>query len=1034
MYTVENMALPQPFDEKKLQSLIDTQKSLRERLSQSTTGYAPGTQATADDLATEAALRGINVQVDREKAKQLRERWYGKAKDEDTFKGEGTQESILSQGLGALSAPLYGIAGAAEWATGKGSKKNLLENINANIKEREGFGNLLRRSNVPYAVSMPLGFALDVAFDPINWATAGSAALIPRVAKGLVKGGLTGATSGAVSRLAPLASKTTGVVTLGGKILPKTFGIRNIVAGGRRKLGEIGAKATETYDTAIGREMATSVTGKKFPAYLTRDEAYKKALAEQTATGDIKKMAQTGGTAGYKFKNDNVFSVGDAAEEMLRALPGGDAIVRSFKYSPKTWWRQMKLMQQLQKADPSYLQSGETKAAIRAGAEATVPPQPSLFSDPLVSEGIEAADNVPSFASAEDAAERMRRLLGEAGVDADIEDIMKVKATIAEGKTGGTWYDKMITEGLKNKKWGKYLEKTLDAYSSYIDLFKISKIGLTPSAYTNAIIGNLVMQQMAGINIARGALFKTYAAVAKNVLSGKADDYLIKEILQNPAWREFAKNEPILFSNIFGFNLDDLTRQAALMEDRVTQLTSRIKELRASGSADGIKTAKKLEEEVRAIKNEIASANRLPTGLMRAEKALGREIDNVSQTVPDYAVQPVSLTGTEFMADNAMRRYRMKVGDAAREPGAALRTKIADVALNKSMNWYERIDQIFRLSSALHLSKNGVTESEMKVLARMFGMKSDDIYDIGKNVETGEKMFYLTPEKASEVAMETYLNYQAMPAAVKILRTLPIVGAPFASFTYGFTTRTGKTAMYSPSTFNKMNFLLSELSGDKTPLEKEALKSKYYSWYRDPGMVRIPFMDQYPLYANLSSMIPYYSLNLVTPSERKYGEALPDAVMAFLDKFPILQDPVGQVMFDYFLQPMLLEKGQMPQGAFGQALYPADASLLEKTGYAARQLGEAVVPGVAAYSALGVAPFVTNDELFKYVPSYRWRQIAYATKGKNPLGIPSTEPKGSRTLRAIGATTGVPLQPLNTAFVESQTKKDLRGKINELTK
>jgi hypothetical protein len=193
-------------------------------------------------------------------------------------------------------------------------------------------------------------------------------------------------------------------------------------------------------------------------------------------------------------------------------------------------------------------------------------------------------------------------------------------------------------------------------------------------------------------------------------------------------------------------------------------------------------------------------------------------------------------------------------------------------------------------------------------------------------------------------------------------------------------------------------------------------------------------MDQNPLYANLSSMIPYYSLNLVTPSERKYGEAFPDAIMSFLDKFPVLQDPVGQVMFDYFLQPMLLKNDQVPQGAFGQALYPIDAGLLERTGYATRQLGEAVVPGVAALSALGVAPLVSNDELFKYVPSYRWRQIAYATKGKNPLGIPSTEPRGSRTMRAVGATLGVPLQPLNTTFVESQTKKDLRGRINQLTK
>ena len=44
----------------------------------------------------------------------------------------------------------------------------------------------------PNWAAMPVGFALDVALDPVNWFTAGSNAFIPRVGKGLVKTGVSG--------------------------------------------------------------------------------------------------------------------------------------------------------------------------------------------------------------------------------------------------------------------------------------------------------------------------------------------------------------------------------------------------------------------------------------------------------------------------------------------------------------------------------------------------------------------------------------------------------------------------------------------------------------------------------------------------------------------------------------------------------------------------------------------------------------------------------------------------------------------------
>ena len=376
---------------------------------------------------------------------------------------------------------------------------------------------------------------------------------------------------------------------------------------------------------------------------------------------------------------------------------------------------------------------------------------------------------------------------------------------------------------------------------------------------------------------------------------------------------------------------------------------------------------------------------------------------------------------------NPFTRWTKGVGDAAKQEDAGRFTKFGDLVLNKSMETFGKIDPTYRIGTALHLTENGISEAEMKVVSRTFGITKDDILDVVLDPVSGERKFKIAPAKATEMVGEIMLNYAAMPAAVKMMRTLPVLGAPFASFLYGMTTRTGKTALYNPSIFNKTNYLLQEISGDKSALEKEQMKSKYYSWFNDPGMVKIPFVEKYPLYANVTNLIPYYSMNMFTPSERKYGETLPDSVMAFLDKFPILQDPAGQVMFDYMIQPMLLSQGQQPQGSFGQALYPIGATGLQKTGYAARQLAEGVVPGVVGFGALATAPFTSTGEHVEYVPSYRYRQLANALKGKSTLGIPSKESAASRSLRTVGSMVGLPTHPMDTTFTEQATKKAIQA-------
>ena len=239
----------------------------------------------------------------------------------------------------------------------------------------------------------------------------------------------------------------------------------------------------------------------------------------------------------------------------------------------------------------------------------------------------------------------------------------------------------------------------------------------------------------------------------------------------------------------------------------------------------------------------------------------------------------------------------------------------------------------------------------------------------------------------------------------------------FYSFQYAMAAKMWQTLASNPAALNKITFGIHELSGNKTPLEKEALKTPYYNFYNSPGMMKLPFFQENPLYLNVANMIPYYSMNMFMPSERKYQASLGDNIVAAIDKTPILKDPVGQTLFDYFIQPLII-KDSLPQGQFWQPLYPQWTSALGKVWYAAKNLAEAPLPSTVA----ALAPFTPQSAL-DYVPSYRWRQLWYAFQGKTPLGAKATEAPASRVLRVLWSIAGVWTQPLDLTYAASAVNK-----------
>lgn len=236
--------------------------------------------------------------------------------------------------------------------------------------------------------------------------------------------------------------------------------------------------------------------------------------------------------------------------------------------------------------------------------------------------------------------------------------------------------------------------------------------------------------------------------------------------------------------------------------------------------------------------------------------------------------------------------------------------------------------------------------------------------------------------------------------------------------------KTGRTALTNPALFNKVNLAMDEASADETPIEKALLTMDRYNYLNDPAMINLPFFGNNMVFLNLANMVPYYSLNMFQPPQRTYEATLPNTLIQTLDRLPVMQDPTGSVIFDYFLLPSILGD-ELPKGTFGQTLYPKDADIWEKSKYAARSLADPYVPGVIqpfAGLAAGLAENAGAPEgLTQMLPGYRTRSVGEAVQGNTSVGVNSKEPAAQRTLRNLGAVLGFPVQtPVPYSYLDEE--------------
>ena len=1043
--------------ERDIAGLKDQASIFQNRLNTSPTALGGEGQPTDLDIANQESLQRIQKEIQALENKRVTAKWYGDESKDLSADAPSTSKGLIGSTLDFIARPLYGIVGATKHLVGQGKKSNsILEEIADNmLRDKSTFGDVLKTASAPKLVSTPLGFALDIALDPVNWLTMGSSALIPRLGMGAYKGITTG--EGMIKGISSAAKS--GVLERFSTLGKYTPIFRKSEAFG--KLGSATLKAVEGWENLRG--------------FTAADLALQKGI----------------GIGKYRTP------LGDIIKGTANAIPGGNKILDTLWYDPKIWIKEMyykdvlkaKLGGNASKVDitkaAKALMNGESldpiidditkrRLEISKGSPLTKLVDIDMNSgnklvtaeeadrkiaglsriDPNAAEIVEGASKkiVEDFDGSSLIAKDGRKLgenpyittnteenaarvaadrMGDVVIPFDV--LEKLAKSGAMDDTGIRWFDNLKN---RTKAYEKKIhlgkneiiirgKDIMDKYEQGMAIFRSAVVGSNPSSHMYAMIGNLSMRQLATGDISSN--FLKNLKLVWNVYHNKPGSAIELEKLfktidgGDDAVRFFMEANKSSTRSAFseGVNFLDASKNYdnALNAGLIPKgIDKKIAEKEWKEMVDELKS-KFGEQEFKSLEKAAKRSTKVEAGTSGVFKNLAEtgEID------PDIAG---GMMSTEAFGSKAATKPFTFVKDKAKEGGWAW--KAMDIMMNKMPSTYDTYDQMAKLATFTESTVHGYTENVIKRLSHIVDISPEElalgkytekiISKSGKEISTGKTLYRLSPKTSFELANVMYLNYNAMPAAIRVMRNTPIIGSPFVSFMYGMALKTGQTLAYNPSAFNKMTFAMDEFGGDKTPLEKVALKKNIYSYLNKPGMYRVPFFNENPIYLNLTNAIPYYSLGMFGPTETDYGNSFREIVATITQKSPFMKDPVGASIFENIILPLILGDKIEPQGQFGQPLYPFDATPIEKAAYGVRSFSEAFVPGVASLAGL-----VTPASMAQYMPKYRWRVLSMAKQGKSQIGYKGKEDPVRRTVRSVAQVMGIPVQAsVDTTFTKEE--------------
>lgn len=1025
---------------------------------------------SGSDLALDIQARTLAARKKTLESNILSRKVYGDTEAAETAAAVEPQ-GVISKVLDVTMRPLYAEVGVAKHLLGKG-EDTLLGSIMENEKQKDLWGNVLKSVGVNPKVSSVLGFGMDVIGDPINLLFGGgltglSRTGIGKVAVGAKKSGLEGAKLGAKTAALQTAAKIASYIP---------FNRVNVKAAQvAEKMAKAGIKEnTPEFAQAIKNAFfnVSEKTGEVAPGLVNkaigkaRTGIYKLFKAAEEASNKYDKL--TGwDVIEEATKRADRFSILEQMKSLLMKHPLGAKIVDQFEYNSNQWMQNAKLWNLVTKAfeaqgrrikdvfDPETgkfvvpsiediiekLRKLPTeKGAIAAKETGSVTPRFFGYTETNKGEAIKDAfshldDGLEALQSgdkarlpkAQFAYDALRAEVDKANQWADINDIfyrMLGKEERGAVEKGRNFIIKNLVLGKNQEKKIEYGKKLLDFYDIALGLFKSMKISsLSPSSIVYAILGNGTMQHMAGINMLRPEVYSRLKDAMVLLSGGKmglglaavdmADSYeRVLKLLNDDNFSNFWRNHGDLAERILGINVYEL----AAMEDVIRKNYYDLLKMKASKrTAEGLEIEKKISKNADAIRMQ----KNLDAAKRKGLIGEGSSLEQLRRMGRVRAEEmPTGILASEIGTNEAFMKFKENISRKAAE--GKFGAKRLDWAFQRSKD-FEKTDQVWKLQNFLLLTQDGVTERELLKLTNNFfsttaRIRKEDI--VGTYFKNGEKYYKLSPEKALDISNEIFMNYAAMPAFVKAVRSLPILGSPFFSFQYAMLGKTGKTLLNNPAAFNQVNFLMKELEADRSPVEREALRTKYYSYLDKPGMINLgAFGTANPLYLNLAQMIPYYSLNIMNPSTRKFNDTIRGKFASVLDKTQLFKDPAGQILMDYVVLPSLLYD-ETPQNMFGGKLYPEGTPWWGKVGYAARSGAEAFLP-----SSVGWAAPLVPSSMKELIPSYPGRKIGYAVEGKTAAGVQTKEHPASKALRAYLSTVGINIYPVNLTTVISEIKK-----------
>ena len=316
-----------------LQSSADATKA---SISSDYGGESPSPSA----ISRQQSLFNIQNKITKLNDQRLRQKWYPTTTGDTTTEPTAPPEGIVGKALDVISIPLYGVVGAARHAVGQGTTGSLGGDVMENIqKSKKTFGSMLSEAGVNGPVSAVAGFGLDVMFDPVNWMTMGTSALIPKVARGIIGGaaeeGAMGALRGARAAATVRGAEVAGTL---GKWSPGAFGLGTKIIDKIPLVAKDPSLEGMTW-TQIGKNTLRGLAEKNVAA----------TAEYERLTGDTmaKRLAQRGfGVGEYRF------SPGDWTAAFMLSHPDSNAtkFLDAWKYKTSEYVAQARRTDVIQKA------------------------------------------------------------------------------------------------------------------------------------------------------------------------------------------------------------------------------------------------------------------------------------------------------------------------------------------------------------------------------------------------------------------------------------------------------------------------------------------------------------------------------------------------------------------------------------------------------------------------------------------------------------------------------------------------------------